>query len=272
MGDGGHRVLPDARLCGHIGAKVARARTHVAVGQLIPAFRKGLGQFVRIGVEMAADRGIGRVIAQREVAGQHRGRVGHAGAVRVGHGAGVFLGRPLIGARRAFGQLPLIAEPVVEKGVAPPGRGLAPGHFQPAADGVGALAGAKAGFPAKAQLLDRRGLGRGADQGGVARAMRFAKRVPARDQRDGFVIIHRDACESFADVAGAGHRIGHAVGAFRVHIDQPHLHRGQRVFQIALAGVALIAQPLAFRAPVNVLLAFPHIRAATGKAHRAQAH
>jgi hypothetical protein len=38
-------------------------------------------------------------------------------------------------------------------------------------------------------------------------------------------------------------RVGVAVRAFRVHVDQAHLHGGQRVVQVALAAVALVGQP-----------------------------
>jgi hypothetical protein len=35
-----------------------------------------------------------------------------------------------------------------------------------------------------------------------------------------------------------------AVRALRVDVDQAHLHGGQRVVELALAGVALVAEPL----------------------------
>jgi hypothetical protein len=76
--------------------------------------------------------------------------------------------------------------------------------------------------------------------------MGLAEGVAAGDQGDGFLVVHRHAGEGFADVARRGERIGIAVRAFRIDVDQPHLHGAQRIGQFALAAVALVAQPFAF--------------------------
>ena len=81
--------------------------------------------------------------------------------------------------------------------------------------------------------------------------MRLAERVTAGDEGDRLVIVHRHPAEGFADVARSGHRIGDAVGSFGVDVDQAHLNRGERVLQVAVTGVALVGQPLGFRAPVG---------------------
>ncbi|WP_349018212.1 peroxidase family protein, partial [Serratia ureilytica] len=44
-----------------------------------------------------------------------------------------------------------------------------------------------------------------------------------------------------------GHRIGIAVRAFRVDVNQAHLHRRQRVFQIAVARVAAVRPAAQFQ-------------------------
>jgi hypothetical protein len=83
--------------------------------------------------------------------------------------------------------------------------------------------------------FDRRAFGFGADQLGIACAVRLAEGVAAGDQRHGLLVVHRHAREGLAHVAAGGHRVGVAVRAFGVHVDQAHLHGGQRVLQLALA-------------------------------------
>jgi hypothetical protein len=75
------------------------------------------------------------------------------------------------------------------------------------------LAGAEGVLPAQAHLFERRGFGLGADQLGIARAVAFAEGVAAGDQRHGFLVVHRHAAESFADVAAGGeHASGWPLG------------------------------------------------------------
>ncbi len=102
--------------------------------------------------------------------------------------------------------------------------------------------------------------------------MHLAERVPARRQRDGLIVVHRHARERLADVAARTHRIGLAVGALRVHVDQAHLHGSQRVLQLPVTRVALVAEPGVLRTPIDVLLRLPHVLAAAGEAERLAAH
>ena len=107
---------------------------------------------------------------------------------------------------------------------------------------------------------------------GIGGAVGFAEGVTAGDQRDGLFVVHRHAAEGLANVAGGCERIGIAVRAFRVDVDQTHLDGGERIFQFAIAGVALVAQPLGFRAPVDVFLRLPDILASAGETERLEAH
>ena len=61
---------------------------------------------------------------------------------------------------------------------------------------------------------------------------------------------------------------GLAVRAFRVDVDQAHLHGGERIVELPVAAVALVAQPRRSRAPVDVLLRLPDVLAATGETDR----
>ena len=87
------------------------------VGQLEPGPREGVCELVRVLVEAPRDRLVDRVEAQRQVGGQHRRRTRLPSRPRAGHGAGAgaVLGLPLVGAGGALGQLPLVAEQVVEE-------------------------------------------------------------------------------------------------------------------------------------------------------------
>ena len=95
--------------------------------------------------------------------------------------------------------------------------------------------------------------------------MGLAERVSAGDERHGFHIIHGHTAECFADVASRGQRIGLAVRTFRIDVDQAHLDGAERILQAAIARVALIAKPLAFRTPVNIFFRFPNVFATTGE-------
>ncbi len=107
--------------------------------------------------------------------------------------------------------------------------------------------------------------------------MGFAEGMAAGDQGDGFLVVHGHAGEGYADVAGCGDRVGVAVRAFRVHVDQAHLHGSERVLQVtvtAVAAVGLLAggQPLALGTPVDVLFRLPDIPAAAGETEGLEAH
>src|ERR1700686_1345414 len=97
--------------------------------------------------------------------------------------------------------------------------------------------------------------------------MGLAEGVAAGDERNRLLVVHRHASEGFADVARRRDGIGIAVRSFRVDVDQPHLHRAERLMQLAFTAVALVAQPAALGAPVE-LLRLPGVWPATGEAER----
>ena len=128
--------------------------------------------------------------------------------------------------------------------------------------------------------------------------MGFAEGVAAGDEGDGFLVVHRHAAEGFADVVGGLERIGIAVGAFGVDVDEAHLHGGERVFELAAVDVAVgvvvgdehgavwslvdafgavrvadvAAEPGLFGAPIDVLIWFPDVFAAAAEAEGFEAH
>ena len=275
MVDRGDRVLPDQLFGRHQRAQVAGERTHVAVGQLEPGAGKRVGQGLRVGQEAARDRLVDRVHPQRQVGRRHHRRVALRRIVGIGHDAGRSGagGRPLVGASRALGQHPFVAEQGLEVAVVPLDGVRRPGAFQAAADGVHTLAAAESALPAQALLLDAGSLGLGAHIGAwIGSAVALAEGVSAGHQRHRLFVIHGHAGEGLADVARRSDRVGLAVRPLRVDVDQAHLDGGQRVFQHTVAAVALVAQPLAFRPPVDVFFRRPDVLAATGKAEGLEAH
>ena len=106
------------------------------------------------------------------------------------------------------------------------------------------LACAKTVFPAQTHFLQGRRFRFFADQRWVTRAMGLAKGMATGNQGDSLFIIHRHAGESFAHIAARADRVRIAVGAFGIHVNQAHLDGGQRIFEVALTTVALVAEPI----------------------------
>src|SRR5665213_134559 len=178
---------------------------------------------------------------------------------------------PLFRTGRTLRQLPFVLEQVVEEVVAPLGRRLRPGDFRTAGDGVGAEALAMFALPAEALILDGAVFWLRAHQRRIARAVGLAEAVAAGNQRDSLFSVHRHAEERFADVLGRRDWVRIAVRPFRIDVDQAHLYRAERFRKLAFAAVAFVAEPSAFRTPVE-LFRLPHIGAAAGETERLEAH
>ena len=274
-----HRVLPQLRLLRHLRPQVARDRAHVAVRQLEPRPGEGVGELLRVLVEAARDLRVGRIEAQRQVRRQHPGRdlLRRVVGVRDRIGTGTVLRRPLLRAGRTRRQLPLVLEEVLEEIVAPPGGRGGPGDFETAGDGVRSPARLVAALPAEPLLFQVAALRFAADMlVGGRRTMGLAEGMATGDERHGLLVVHRHAAERLADVPRGGDRIGVAVRAFRVHVDEAHLHGAEGIGELAVAAVALVAEPRPFRSPVD-LLGLPDVLTAAGEtegleAHRLQGH
>src|SRR6202167_1073895 len=187
--------------------------------------------------------------------------------------AGAPLRRPLIGAGRAFRQLPFVAEQVLEEVVAPFRRRRGPDDLEAAGDRVISFAGAEFILPPEALLLDGRAFGFGTDIDlGVSGAVRLAEGMAARDQRDGFFVVHRHALERFTDVLGGGDRIRLAVRPFRIDVDETHLHCAKGMFELAIAKIALVSQPLTLWTPVDGIVGLPAVRAPAAETEGLEAH
>src|SRR5258708_4582721 len=225
--------------------------------------------------EAPRDLLVRRVESQGEARGEHRGRAALRLVVRIRNrvrSLAAFRG-PLKGAGWALRQLPVAAEQVLEEVVAPFARGRGPDDIDAAGDRVIAFARDEFILPGEALLVDGGALGFGADIDlRIGGAVGLAESMAAGDQRDGFFVIHRHALERFANVARRGDRIGLAVWPLWIDVDEAHLHRAERMLQLAVAEIALIRQPLAFGTPVDGIVGLPAVRASAGEAERLESH
>src|SRR3989304_10154772 len=174
-------------------------------------------------------------------------------------GGSATLRLPLIRTGRALRQFPFVAEQVLEEGVAPLCWRGGPSDLQAAGDRVTAFAGAEAALPAEALLLDTGRFWLRPAMGRRAGAVGFAEGVTASDERNRLFVVHGHASKNLADILGSRDRIRVAVRAFRIDVDQPHLHGSERIFEVPVAGVAFITQPRVLRAPINVLIRLPDV-------------
>src|SRR6202030_1704047 len=148
-----------------------------------------------------------------------------------------------------------------------------PCAFQTAGDRVGALAAAERVCPAQALLLNGGALGFGADKfGRIGSAVGFAERMPARNERNGLLVIHCHASERFADIACRSDWIGLSIGPLRIHINQSHLNSGERIIELTITAVALVPQPRALRPPEDVLFGLPDVRAPAAETEGLEPH
>ncbi len=274
MVDRRHRILPDQFLRRDLRAEIAGARTHVAVGQLEPGPGESIGEFLRVLEVAPRDRLVDRVEAQGEVRRSHHRAVLLLRVMRVNHQVlfGHILGQPLVGAGRALNQFPLILEQHLQVAHVPSGRLRLPGALNAAADRIAALAATEAALPAEALLFDGGAFRFRAHMRRRSGAVAFAEGVSPGDQRDGLLVVHRHARKGLADVTAGGHRVRFTVRPFRIHVDQPHLHGGQRVLEVPVAGITLVTKPFVLGAPVDVLLRLPDVLAAATEAEGLKAH
>ena len=102
--------------------------------------------------------------------------------------------------------------------------------------------------------------------------MGFAEGVSPGNKGHRLIVIHRHAGKGLADVFGRRKGVGVAIGPFRIHIDETHLHCGQGVCQVTVTAVAFVAEPLGFLTPVDIFFWFPHIFPATGESKGFKSH
>ena len=101
--------------------------------------------------------------------------------------------------------------------------------------------------------------------------MGLTKGVPPGDECHRLFIVHGHTAKGFANILRRQQRIGHAIRAFRIHVNQAHLHGREGVIQLTLALVALIGEHFRFRPPINKIR-FPIVLPPPGKAKGFEAH
>ena len=276
---GRDRVLPDQVFGRHLRAQVQALGAHVAVGQLEPGAGVGIGKLIGVGQEVARDFFVGRIELEREIGRGHRGRVLLARVVRVGDhvlGRHVF-GTPLDGTGSRGHLLVVVLEQHLEIAHVPLGRVGLPSAFEAAGGGVATLAATVLVDPAEAHFFHGRAFGLGADQLRGTGAVHLAEGVATGHQGHGFVVVHGHACKGLAYVLARSHRVRLAVRPLWVHVDQAHLHCGQRGFQQAVAAVAAVGlvaggEPFFFGTPIDVFLGGPGVGPAATETEGLEAH
>src|SRR5688572_16406843 len=126
-------------------------------------------------------------------------------------------------------------------------------------------------LPAEALVFERAAFRLRPHKRWIAGAVCLAEAMAPGDQRDGLFVVHGHAEERFADVLGRCDRIGLAIRTFGVHVNQPHLNRTERLRELALAAVALVAQPRPLGTPEE-LLGLPDVGSTAGEAECLEAH
>ena len=107
--DSGDGILPDQLFRRNLRAEIARARTHVAVGELEPRPSECVGELIRMLIEAPRDLLVDRIDPQGQVRDQHGRHVPLRRIVGVRNRGSAAFRRPLIGAGRALRQLPFVA-------------------------------------------------------------------------------------------------------------------------------------------------------------------
>ena len=242
--EGGNRILPQkAILIALLRAEIAFAWPHVAVGQLVPRLRKGLGKGIEVVQELLAHRAIGRVDLQGDISGHHHQRIRLTRYMGVGGpGCRLIGGDPLQRTGRTLRLNPLVFKQIFEVSVVPLRRIWRPAAFDAVGHRVFTEARAFRVVPTEAHRLDGRDLGRRPNVFCRHHAVTLAEGVTAGDQSDCFLVIHRHTTERDADVARRPHRIAVSVRTLWVDVDQRLVGRSQRVLKVVI-GVAVPAPP-----------------------------
>ena len=125
--------------------------------------------------------------------------------------------------------------------------------------------------PAEAHLLKGSRLGIRSQVLGRRRPVGLAERVAADDEGDRLLVVHRHTGERLPDVARGRKRVRLAVRAFRIDVDQTHLHGRERIRELAVAAVTLVTEPRVLRTPVDVVR-LPRVLSPAGKAEGLESH
>lgn len=105
-----------------------------------------------------------------------------------------------------------------------------------------------------------------ADMVGGTGAVGLSEGVATDDQCGRFGVVHRHPGERLTDIGGRGDRVRVTVRALRIDIDQTHLDGTERLFEVAVTAVAVVAEPGELRTPVDVLFGLPLVDAAATEA------
>ncbi len=199
--------------------------------------RKGIGEYPDVGKRREIFRASGPSAAQRSVM-RCCTRFSTNQRVRI---AARF--RPVDKRPSVLGQLPFVLEEVVEEVIAPRRRRLRPGDFGTARDRVRADAGAEFALPAETLILERAGFRLRADQRRIARRCGLCRTQDRRRSAPPFLRRSSPCGRRSRECLSPPRSDPLTVRPFRIDVDQAHLHRAERLLKLALAAIALVAEP-----------------------------
>ena len=169
-------------------------------------------------------------------------------------------------------EFPFVAEQGFEITVIPSCWRGCPRAFKSTGNCAAAAACAETILPTQTHFLNRRGLWLWTNiLIWIRCAVCLSKCVPARNERDSFLIVHCHARECFANVVCRSQWIGCSVWTLGVDINQSHLHCGKRICKFALTRISLFCKPFLLAAPI-CFIRLPHILTATAKSKCFKSH
>ena len=183
--------------------------------ELVPCPGEGVGELFRVLVVAPRDQLVVRVRPEREIGRKHHRGMALRRVMGIRHGVvrRPVGGTPLIGARRALGELPLVAKQVLEETVVPLGGVGRPDDLQPAGDRVVTVARAERVLPPQTLFFYRGTFGFATHVlRGISGTVGLAESVPAGNEGHRLLIVHGHARERLPDVQGGGDGSGLPFG------------------------------------------------------------
>lgn len=270
--------------------------------QLVPGKTKLLSEVVKVVEERLGDVVVDGVVSESQIAGQQSGLAELALDERVGVGGIGVQGLPLRSTARGLGKGEVVVEQREQElcwkksvyvvflllqgapTVSPLGGSTRPDNLKTTGVSVISVTSAKGVLPSKALLLERSGVGLGADIIARLGTVGLAKGVATSNQSNGFLIVHAHAAKGLADIQSRRLGVRGAVGSTGVNVDETHADGSKRALEprrtcgevraavVSDNVVAIGGEHVLLGTPVDALVGLVGVLTAEAKAVRGEAH